>query len=87
MVCLKVLPKCLSAHRGNSLLMITVAPILLRAVRSHLIASFTFKQLTNHRDRHEKHDQAVPIPNQERIDVSSLSSFVEGVSEKSYRYI
>lgn len=46
-------PECLSAHRGNSLLMITAAPTLLRTVRSHLIASFAFKQLTNHKDRQE----------------------------------
>lgn len=46
-------PECLSARRGNSLLMITAAPTLLRTVRSYLIASFAFKQLTNHKDRQE----------------------------------
>lgn len=44
-------PECLSAHQGNSSLMITAAPTLLRTVRPYLIASFTFKQLTNHKDR------------------------------------
>lgn len=46
-------PKCLSAHRGNSTLMITTAPTLQRTVRPYLIALFRFKQLTNHEDRQE----------------------------------
>lgn len=40
-------PQCLSAHRGNSSLMITVAHTL-HSVCPYLIASFTFKQLANH---------------------------------------
>lgn len=40
-------PQCSSAHRGNSSLMIIVAHTL-HSVCPYLIASFTFKQLTNH---------------------------------------